>query len=59
MKATPHNRNSPDFEYWRSFTVLQVWQLAALMQGYDALALQTDVQIGGTEQLFNLMAGRN
>jgi tyrosyl-tRNA synthetase len=30
----------------------------ALMQGYDALALQTDVQIGGTEQLFNLMAGR-
>ncbi|WP_423226391.1 tyrosine--tRNA ligase [Candidatus Amarolinea aalborgensis] len=32
--------------------------LYALMQGYDALALQTDVQIGGTEQLFNLMAGR-
>ncbi len=30
----------------------------ALMQGYDALALQTDVQVGGTEQLFNLMAGR-
>jgi len=32
--------------------------LYALMQGYDAVALQTDVQIGGTEQLFNLMAGR-
>ena len=30
----------------------------ALMQGYDALALQTDVQVGGTDQLFNLMAGR-
>jgi tyrosyl-tRNA synthetase len=30
----------------------------ALMQGYDAVALQTDVQVGGTEQLFNLMAGR-
>lgn len=30
----------------------------ALMQAYDALILQTDVQIGGTEQLFNLMAGR-
>ncbi len=29
-----------------------------LMQGYDAVALQTDVQIGGTEQLFNLLAGR-
>lgn len=30
----------------------------ALMQGYDAVALQADVQIGATEQLFNLMAGR-
>ena len=32
--------------------------LYALMQGYDAVALRTDVQVGGTEQLFNLMAGR-
>jgi tyrosyl-tRNA synthetase len=30
----------------------------ALMQAYDAVALETDVQLGGTEQLFNLMAGR-
>ena len=30
----------------------------ALMQGYDAVALKTDIQIGGTDQLFNLMAGR-
>ena len=30
----------------------------ALMQGYDAVAQDTDVQIGGTDQLFNLMAGR-
>lgn len=30
----------------------------ALMQAYDAKALETDVQLGGTEQLFNLMAGR-
>jgi tyrosyl-tRNA synthetase len=29
-----------------------------LMQGYDAAALQTDVQVGGQDQLFNLMAGR-
>ena len=28
------------------------------MQGYDAFALETDVQVGGTDQLFNLMAGR-
>lgn len=32
--------------------------LYALMQGYDAYALQCDAQVGGTEQLFNLMAGR-
>ncbi|MFO7741709.1 MAG: tyrosine--tRNA ligase [Anaerolineae bacterium] len=32
--------------------------LYALMQGYDAVALQTDIQIGGTDQLFNLLAGR-
>lgn len=32
--------------------------LYALMQGYDAVAMNTDVQIGGTDQLFNLMAGR-
>jgi tyrosyl-tRNA synthetase len=30
-----------------------------LMQGYDAVALQADVQIGGTDQLFNIVvAGR-
>lgn len=29
-----------------------------LMQGYDAVALNTDVQVGGQDQLFNLMAGR-
>lgn len=32
--------------------------LYALMQGYDAVAQETDVQIGGTDQLFNLLAGR-
>lgn len=30
----------------------------ALMQGYDAVAMKTDIQIGGTDQLFNLIAGR-
>lgn len=31
----------------------------ALMQGYDAVAMETDVQVGGTDQLFNiLVAGR-
>ena len=30
----------------------------AIMQAFDAVSLETDVQIGGSEQLFNLMAGR-
>jgi tyrosyl-tRNA synthetase len=31
----------------------------ALMQGYDAVAQETDVQVGGTDQLFNILtAGR-
>src|SRR5512138_640277 len=31
----------------------------ALMQGYDAVALNTDVQVGGSDQLFNIItAGR-
>lgn len=31
----------------------------ALMQGYDAVAMETDVQVGGSDQLFNIVvAGR-
>ena len=31
----------------------------ALMQGYDAVAQETDIQVGGTDQLFNIIvAGR-
>ncbi|MDZ4229731.1 MAG: tyrosine--tRNA ligase, partial [Candidatus Veblenbacteria bacterium] len=29
-----------------------------LMQGYDSVAVQADVEIGGFDQLFNLLAGR-
>lgn len=29
-----------------------------LMQGYDSVAVRADVELGGTDQLFNLMAGR-
>jgi tyrosyl-tRNA synthetase len=33
--------------------------LYCLMQGYDAFMLETDVQIGGIDQLFNLLVGRD
>lgn len=29
-----------------------------LMQGYDSVAIKSDVEIGGTDQLFNVLAGR-
>lgn len=32
--------------------------LYPLMQGYDSMAVKADVEIGGTDQRFNLLAGR-
>jgi tyrosyl-tRNA synthetase len=32
--------------------------LYPLMQGYDSVALECDVELGGTDQRFNLMSGR-
>lgn len=32
--------------------------LYPLMQGYDSVPLKADIELGGTDQLFNLMAGR-
>ncbi|RYD06819.1 hypothetical protein N752_02120 [Desulforamulus aquiferis] len=29
-----------------------------LMQGYDSVALEADVELGGTDQKFNLLMGR-
>ena len=33
--------------------------LYPLMQGYDSVALNCDVELGGTDQTFNLLAGRH
>jgi tyrosyl-tRNA synthetase len=32
--------------------------LYPLMQGYDSVAIESDVELGGNDQLFNLLAGR-
>src|SRR5258706_4047128 len=32
--------------------------LSPLMQGYDSVALQADLELGGTDQKFNLLVGR-
>ena len=33
--------------------------LYPLMQGYDSVALQSDIELGGTDQKFNLLMGRH
>ncbi len=33
--------------------------LYPLMQGYDSVAIEADVELGGTDQRFNLLAGRH
>lgn len=33
--------------------------LYPLMQGYDSVALRTDVEVGGRDQLFNMLVGRD
>lgn len=33
--------------------------LYPLLQGYDSVALECDVEVGGTDQLFNLLVGRD
>ncbi|MCD6350586.1 MAG: tyrosine--tRNA ligase [Armatimonadetes bacterium] len=38
-------------------TVLEL--LYPLVQGYDSVAVRADVEVGGTDQLFNLLVGRD
>ncbi|EQD78660.1 tyrosyl-tRNA synthetase, partial [mine drainage metagenome] len=33
--------------------------LYPLIQGYDSVAMKADVELGGTDQLFNLLVGRD
>lgn len=33
--------------------------LYPLLQGYDSVALESDIELGGTDQLFNLLVGRD
>lgn len=40
----------------RPISVLEL--LYPLMQAYDSVAVQADIELGGTDQLFNLMLGR-
>jgi tyrosyl-tRNA synthetase len=41
----------------RPISVLEM--LYPLLQGYDSVAIQADVELGGTDQTFNLLVGRD
>ncbi|MBI2213570.1 MAG: tyrosine--tRNA ligase [Acidobacteria bacterium] len=45
---------------WESHQPISMHELLyPLAQGYDSVALQCDVEMGGTDQLFNLLVGRD
>jgi tyrosyl-tRNA synthetase len=47
-------------ERFKSGTPISVHEfLYPLMQGYDSVAINADVEIGGTDQKFNLLVGRH
>ena len=52
------NRDRLRNRYDRNDPIWLREMLYPLAQGYDAVSLRADVQLGATEQLFNLMAGR-
>jgi len=46
-------------ERWTQHKEISIREfLYPLMQGYDSYVVKADLEIGGTDQLFNLMAGR-
>ena len=55
--------NMPSHANWRFIedgTPISVHEfLYPLMQGYDSVALEADVELGGTDQKFNLLMGRH
>jgi len=45
---------------WKNNVAISIHEfLYPLVQGYDSVALQADVELGGTDQKFNLLVGRH
>jgi tyrosyl-tRNA synthetase len=52
-------RNDFEMRYREGSPISITEFLYPLMQGYDSVALKCDVELGGTDQKFNLLAGRD
>lgn len=47
-------------ERWKAGTEIRLHEmLYPLMQGWDSVMVRSDVELGGTDQLFNLLVGRD
>src|SRR5450631_3218881 len=57
MRGPTRSRRSRCSTTIRPVSVLEL--LYPLMQGYDSVAVRADVELGGTDQTFNLLLGRD
>ena len=57
LEAMERDDFSKRFKEGRSISVHEF--LYPLMQGYDSVALKSDLELGGTDQKFNLLMGRH
>ncbi|MFN2587112.1 MAG: tyrosine--tRNA ligase [Actinomycetota bacterium] len=48
---------SKRYEEGRPISIIEL--MYPLLQGYDSVAVRADVELGGTDQLFNLLVGRD
>ena len=50
-------------DFWKRYSTQQPISVSELlyplMQAYDSVAVEADVELGGTDQLYNLLAGRD
>jgi tyrosyl-tRNA synthetase len=56
-KVLARNDFKERVEAGRAISIHEIFYI--LMQGYDSVAIKADVEIGATEQMFNLLAGRD
>ena len=58
VQQTLNRRNFKErYEKGREISLKEF--LYPLMQGYDSVAIKADVELGGSDQIFNLLAGRD
>jgi len=57
QRLLERNDFSERYEQQKNITMLEF--LYPLLQGYDSVALQADIELGGNDQKFNLLVGRD